>query len=386
MGKRKHSKYGVRREFLIVLGIVLFVFGATVLVVSQSALGDYENQNNDDEKGNSENHSNKTLNETQTTIQNVIPTVVNSVMPTYEPVIQPTATPFNNPTEPPVEMRKIAPTYSDPTYSVPSLQSNQNAREYLPVINQPEIKTVSVSGRSVVNQQEGAKPVTKSSGGFIDSIKRGFESIGVGRISTPTTTPKPTPTVKPTEKYKEQILPDQMKLKYQFSGGQVSLTAEDKTGKSINVDETKLRDLESSMLSRLEKKGLSLNLTPDNQLAVIDGKVTALTDLPILIDVDTNSLVVSTRDGLVPMNFTPDKALKNVIALKMIANVNSKVVPKIEYSDGEVIYKFEATKVYKVFGKIPVTVPVSISVSAGTGDVVSRNQPFITRVVSLLSL
>lgn len=367
MGKRKVSKYGVGSDFLVVLGIVLLIFGVVVLSISQSALGDYDNRNSENRK--SEERKNKFSDKKESVVVTIVPTV------------QPTPTKMQEPT--------IAPIPSIPTPSTPTPMTNQVSQVSLPVIDQPEIQTIPLSGKSVVNLQVETRSVTKTKerGSFLDTIKTEIDSISGGKTTSPTTTLVPTPTTKQPEIKKEpQLLLSQMKLKYQISGGQMSLIVQDKIGKTISLDDIQLREIESLALNRLEKEGITLNLTTENQLAIIDNKVTAITDLPILVDIGSRSLLVSTSDGPVPIICLPDKALKNIIKLGIVANVNSKVVPRIEYSGGELIYKFEATKVYKVLGRFSVTAPVTISVSASSGDVVFRDQTFVTRAVSLISL
>ncbi len=377
----------VRPEFLLIMGLVAVVFVAVILRDSQSVLGDerkIKNDNygqNNDKKDDDEDNNKKEDYKKNKKISSqgnylvVTPTIV----PTVIPVVQ---------LETKVEIQPTI-VVVQPT-AVPIVTQTTSLKTVEMVMDQPAIKTVPISGTSVISTPLVVDPTIRiggSTGTLIKSIKKGIESIGKGTVR-PTEVPTPTPTTKPsiTSTKKPEVALNKIKLKYRVKGDQVMLTAEDEKNMPIFVDEDDLRRVESSVLSRLEKNGVVLSLANNNQLAVSKGGITAITDLPISVDVQSKSLVVTTTSGVKEVTVLPDKALKNIIDLGVVAEVNSGVVPKIEYSGGEVRYKFTGTKNYKMFGLIEVTVPITISVSANSGDEIPENQALITRVVRRLSI
>src|SRR3989344_1400171 len=381
---RKKRQMEVRPEFLLILGLVVFVLAMIDLRDSQRVLGDarsekndgyrQDDDNEDDNKTDSKDEGNKGDNKNKKTNSQgnyliIPPTILQTVIPAIQ-----------------FEMQTgIQPTIGvvQPT-TVPTVTQKASLET---VMDQPSIKTVPISGTSVIFAPLVVDPTIKvdSAGTLIKSIKKGIESIGKGTVR-PTEVPTPTPTTKPsiTSTKKPEVALNKIKLKYRVKGDQVMLTAEDEKNMPIFVDEDDLRRVESSVLSRLEKNGVVLSLANNNQLAVSKGGVTAITDLPISVDVQSKSLIVTTTSGVKEVMVLPDKALKNIIDLGVVAEVNSGVVPKIEYSGGEVLYKFTGTKNYKMFGLVEVTVPITISVSANSGDEIPENQALITRVVRRL--
>src|SRR3989344_8421634 len=383
---RKKRQMEVRPEFLLILGLVVFVLAMIDLRDSQRVLGDarsekndgyrQDDDNEDDNKTDSKDEGNKGDNKNKKTNSQgnyliIPPTILQTVIPAIQ-----------------FEMQTgIQPTIGvvQPT-TVPTVTQKASLET---VMDQPSIKTVPISGTSVIFTPLVVDPTIKvdSAGTLIKSIKKGIESIGKGTVR-PTEVPTPTPTTKPsiTSTKIPEVALNKIKLKYLVKGDQVMLTAADEKNMLISVNGADLRRVESSVLSRLEKNGVVLSLANNNQLAVSKGGITAITDLPISVDVQSKSLIVTTTSGVKEVMVLPDKALKNIIDLGVVAEVNSGVVPKIEYSGGEVLYKFTGTKNYKMFGLVEVTVPITISVSANSGDEIPENQALITRVVRRLSI
>lgn len=387
--KRKRVKKGGRLDWwVIALGVGVFVLVLFVFQVAQKVQGDENDYNNNDGKNDSNNSSNRSKGWGSWNYVDKVVTIAPTLSPTVKPTVKPTAKPTEttssqtqsqflaDPTVEPTPLPTDEPTAAPTNYPTPPPSA--------PLMKQPEIKSDLVSGNATVSTPD--KPViTPKSESFIQTIKKGIQSIGRGEIVTPVVTPWLSPTPRKTPKETELIL-NTITLKYQLQGGKLALVGEDEQGRAMAIDETDMRRTETSVLNRLERRGVVLSLTSDNKLAVRNNKVTAVTDLPIMVDVKTKTLMVSTPDGPMVVTVLPDKALENILDLGVIASVNTQVIPKIEYVGDEVVYRFGGTKVYKMLGIYQVTVPVTIVVSVNTGEVVSRDQPFITRVVRLISI
>lgn len=388
--KHKRVKRGGRLDWwVIALGVGVFVLVLIVFQVAQKALGDENDRGNkDDNNDSNNNNSNRGKSWGSWNYADKVVTIAPTLSPTVKPTTQPTAelTETINfqtqsqflagPTAEPIPLPTDEPTAVPTAYPTPQPSA--------PLMKQPEIKSDLVSGNATISTP-GILVITPKSGALIQTIKVGIQSIGRGEIVTPSVTPSLSPTPPKTLKETELIL-NTITLKYQLQGGQLALVGEDEQGTAMAIDEADMRRTETSVLNRLERRGVILSLTSDNKLAVRNNNVTAVTDLPIMVDVKTKTLMVSTPDGPMAVTVLPDKALENILDLGVIASVNTQVIPKIEYMGDEVVYRFGGTKVYKMLGIYNVTVPVTIVVSANTGEVVSRDQPFITRVVRLISI
>lgn len=374
--KRKQVKFARVDWWVIILGMLVVLLILIVFRVAQSALGD-EPGKSGDKKENEPNWGNSSnFVPTQSVTIWVTPSPTSNVQ--TQQVVLPTAEPTTEPTQ-----ATSQPAMQPTTEEVVTQTTQSN----VPVMKQPEIKSVPISGKAAI-ASPGQLMITPkaSSGSILEAIKEGIQSIGRGEVVTPAVTPTIIPTPKATTKKEIELILNTITLKYQIKGGQLALVSQDGQGGQVAIEEVDLRRTETAVLDRLEKRGISLSLTSDNKLAVSNKEVTAVTDLPIMVDVETKTLMVSTPSGPKKLTVLPDKALENILNLGIIASVNTQEIPRIEFLGGELVYRFGGTKKYKMFGYYEVTVPTSIVVSAETGEVVSSDQPLVTKVVRLISI
>ncbi len=392
-GKKKTIR--VDSGFWVILGVVGLFVSIIVLRSSQLAFswgnngnwngngygngyGYNQNQNNSDD-------DNDNL-PTQQPTQSIQPTITQTpifqmeaqsvvAVPTPSPttVITPTLTPVVTPTisqktsEPVVQ-----PTLSPNTFKIPG-----SSEEIVVVQEVIEVKPIT-GGTSTT-----APVVQKSGGGSIlKTIKDNI--LSVGKVA-PTATPKPTPTVPVPGKGKPEVPLNKLKLKYEITSGQVVMSSFDESGYKVAVDETDLRGVETYALSNMQKKGIALSTTGDNMFVVGKNGILATTKLPVMIDMDTKELKLVTSSGSKTLTTLPDKALKNILDLGLITGVDTKHVPTIDISGSEIYYTFSGDRVYKMLGLFDVTVPVNIQVSVETGDVISGDQPWITKTVRMFT-
>lgn len=374
--KRKHVKTARVDWWVMILGVLVVLLVLIVFRVAQSALGDEPGmgggkKENEPNWGNSNNFV-----PTQAVTIWITPTPTSNIQ--TQQVILPTEAPIVEPTQ-----ITSQPTAQPTTETVVTQTTQSN----MPVMKQPEIKSVPISGKAAISSPGQLMITPKAgSGSILEAIKEGIQSIGRGEVVTPAVTPIIIPTPKATTKKEIELLLNTVTLKYQIKGGQLALVSQDSQGSQVAIEEVDLRRTETAVLNRLEKRGIALSLTSDNKLAVRNNEVTAVTDLPIMVDVETKTLMISTPSGPKPVTVLPDKALENILDLGVIASVNTQEIPKIEYLGGELAYRFGGIKKYKMFGFYEVTVPTSIVVSAETGEVVSSDQPLVTKIVRLISI
>lgn len=190
-----------------------------------------------------------------------------------------------------------------------------------------------------------------------------------------------------------------LKLKYSIENGQVVLKAEDEDGEEVEIEDDELEELESNVEDELEDDDIKLVATTDNQLALTQNQIAALTDFPLSINAETKQLVVTTPAGQKTVWVLPGEAVDNLLATGIVNKIETPPsglaaqdqlgtltgVVEIETRDNEIVYKIKGSKVHHVLGIIPITTPVTAFVSTDTGLTVAKQQSILTNFIDLLS-
>src|SRR3989344_5108437 len=126
----------------------------------------------------------------------------------------------------------------------------------------------------------------------------------------------------------------------------------------------------------------------------------ALTDLPLSIDLATNTLSVSTKAGEKTLTVLPDQAVQNMLAANVADRIGglelaSQVrlgqaaaldqIISLGEASGKPIYVIPGLNDNRLLGFIPVTTKATVTISAETGAVVSTKQSLIAAIVEALS-
>lgn len=136
--------------------------------------------------------------------------------------------------------------------------------------------------------------------------------------------------------------------------------------------------------------------------AIIERRnVQALTELPISVDLDTNTLTVTTPAGERQVTVLPDQAVQNMLAANVIDRLGGlALVEEVRQGNiqtlGQVIelgvrnnipiYQIQGIKQHRFLGFLPVTTDVTVTVSAETGEVVDTQQSFFDAVLDFFSV
>lgn len=122
--------------------------------------------------------------------------------------------------------------------------------------------------------------------------------------------------------------------------------------------------------------------------------ITTTSHFPLSINTATNQLIVTTPAGQRVVAVLPDKAVSNMLANGVITQLNPPVASKsgelgepvkIASLDGQLVYQVEGSKTYKVFGFLPVSLPVTAYVSADSGNMIASTQSILSNLLGLLS-
>ena len=158
-----------------------------------------------------------------------------------------------------------------------------------------------------------------------------------------------------------------------------------------------MEEVENEIEDELEDEGIEIS-TDSGKPMVIKNQVAASTEFPLSIDVGTNQLIITTPDGQKVVTVLPDQAVQNLLATGIINSVNliqasnipttSTLGPvestvQLRVRNSEPVYEIEGTKIFRLFAFIPVSQPVKAIVSAQTGELVTKQQSFLTNVIDL---
>ena len=191
----------------------------------------------------------------------------------------------------------------------------------------------------------------------------------------------------------------ELTIKYIVKDGQVIKKVEDESGNEVELEDSDLDEIENELENDLGEDDIEI-ATNSGRPAIIKNKVAALTDFPLSIDIGTNQLIITTPKGQKIVTILPDQAVQALLATGFLNTVNSVQssdtsvtsttgsvdnVVELKVRNGEPVYEIEGTKTFRLFAAIPIEQPVRAIVSAETGEVVAKQQSFVTNVIDLLS-
>lgn len=206
------------------------------------------------------------------------------------------------------------------------------------------------------------------------------------QIGLPVTT-KPTPTPEPekitveedaiNERSAAEILQELetivgsgtqrgVRLRFRTTATGVGLTAEAKAGQAIPLSEAEVERISQAL--RLGS-GLLIDKGDRTELVFSRGEVRARTELPLLMDLETNTLTVETSLGIKSVAVLPDTATAKVIAEGALVTVGAGPVDLVERDDGKIAYRITGQVARKLLGFFSMKSDQTVDVSAESGRV-----------------
>lgn len=185
-----------------------------------------------------------------------------------------------------------------------------------------------------------------------------------------------------------------VKVRYEIRDGRVIIKAETEEGEELEDEEEVVK-----IVDRLDKTGIKI-ATAGGELLVTRNNVAALSQFPLQIDLATNQLIASTSAGTRVLTVLPDQAVQNMLAANVISRLGPPFIREA-ITAGQVtsisqvvdlglrnnipVYEIAGIRDFRLLGFIPVSQPVSVVVSAETGEVITTEQSLLTQVIDLLS-
>lgn len=184
-----------------------------------------------------------------------------------------------------------------------------------------------------------------------------------------------------------------IKVRYEIRDGRVTIKAESEDGEEAEDGEI------VKIVDRLDKTGIKV-ATEGGKLLITRNQIGAQTNFPLQVDLNTNQLIVNTPAGTKTVTTLPDQAVQNMLAANVISRLGPQAITEAVRT-GQVatvsgiiqlglrnnvpVYEIVGIRDFRLLGFIPISAPVTAVVSAETGDLVTTEQPLITRIVDLLS-
>ena len=165
-------------------------------------------------------------------------------------------------------------------------------------------------------------------------------------------------------------------------GNDIKLSIDLEEGRK-ELDVTSLEGELIEIEERPKAKSVTIGLL-DGKFFVQEEGILALTDFPINIDPTSAELSLETVSGKHYLAVLPQEAYINSLKSKSLSNHLGNNFQIAEKNPGEVTYEIEGEKTINVFDLVKLNIPVKVSVSVLTGEVISIEQPSWLKVLGFL--
>lgn len=154
---------------------------------------------------------------------------------------------------------------------------------------------------------------------------------------------------------------DDLKLFYENDGGKVVAKGEKTDGTKVDLNQV----LEK-INARLADSNIHIATSSAGDFVLSKASISAETKLPLSLNLATNSLIVTTPNGIKTVAVLPDKAVQN-----MLAHQKVNVIDDISLVDnnGAPAYHVTGETNKKFLGVVPVRIKTLTQVSAENGEV-----------------
>jgi hypothetical protein len=160
--------------------------------------------------------------------------------------------------------------------------------------------------------------------------------------------------------------------------GKVLLTVGDNTLDVTTWDEGLIEIEERSDTKRIE-----ISVEGDNFVVKQDG-VSAKTSYPINIKPKENKLSVETSSGEIYLSVFPIEAAESALRSKYVTRLPDREIGITEKDTGVLTYAVDGEREIQMLKFLDYGVPVTVYISASTGEIVSIDQPTWLRILGFL--
>lgn len=136
-------------------------------------------------------------------------------------------------------------------------------------------------------------------------------------------------------------------------------------------------------------------ISDQGQEAVVSSGSGALSNFPLTIDPETNTLTVTTKTGVKNIVVLPDVAIKNLLTSKVLDDITSEkakgkiasvaTIVKLDEEEGELVYKIQGFRKHTFLGLNLLKTKVEAFVSAESGQVIKTTQSLWGRILNKIA-
>lgn len=176
------------------------------------------------------------------------------------------------------------------------------------------------------------------------------------------------------------------KLRLERKDGQTSVKLEDERGGEMELP----KEMEGEVLEikeKADKNQIKVKVAGD-EFVVEKDKVSATTKLPLLVNLKTNELTVTTPAGEKVVTVLPDQAVKNMLAQNVIDQAGTALEEAVKLTttrDSVLAYEIPGIKKKNFLGFLPVSISKTAVVSAETGELLETQRGLLSQVLDFLS-
>lgn len=190
-----------------------------------------------------------------------------------------------------------------------------------------------------------------------------------------------------------------VKVRYELKDGQLKVKVENEEGEELELEEEEIEEVEDEVEDELEDADIKI-ATAAGRLAIIKNRFGAFTNFPLTINPKTNELIITTHAGQKTVTILPDQAVQNMLAANIISRLGSQAIVDavlqnqvasasaivdLGVRENIPVYEIPGIRDFRLLGFIPLSQPVTVVVSAETGELVTTEQSILTRVIDLFS-
>lgn len=164
------------------------------------------------------------------------------------------------------------------------------------------------------------------------------------------------------------------------SGSGIDIQVNKTDGSGLNANEEQF-----VIQKAMQRITISADTTNNNSLSISKNDVKARISMGIQIDPLTNTLTVDTPNGKQRVSIMPDDALNIIRELKLI---EQNILPGdivLESRNGQLAYKIPASKIQKLLGMIPLSIPKDVYIAADTGGIVEIHASAFYNFITLFT-
>jgi len=184
------------------------------------------------------------------------------------------------------------------------------------------------------------------------------------------------------------------KIASNIESGANSIISIEKEGEGVNLS-VDTNGVETSMdISGFESDIVEIEQRSQVQRAVVSLKdnlfliqqenVAAFTDFPLTIDPESAEISVRTKSGQRTIAIMPQMIYENLIRAKQLDRLNENKMMLTEGDLGELQYVINGERIFNILNVYDYAVPISASVSASTGEVLTIDQPLWVPILGIL--